>query len=93
MNGAFDLVKLKYKTDKKLSLILAINQDKNVVDAPLLSLQDVRQLDSAKIWKSKKIELFVPKLSMLCIVNIITIIRKEVKIMFQIQIRIWNVPQ
>ena len=122
MNGAYDLVKLKYKTDKKLSLILVIDhnddndrmgpigfaeeyefvvqvdfdesdgtnllnlkeqgkskanvksnddmdhgasEEKEAVDTPLLSVQDVRELDSNNKWQSKKVELFVPKLSIL----------------------------
>ena len=61
VNGVYDIVKLQYKTDKKLSLILVLNKYGNDLNPPLLSTNDIQTLDSEKKWHNRKIKLFVPK--------------------------------
>jgi len=61
VNGIYDVVKLKYETNGKLSLILVLDISNGDEVAPLLSTKDIIALDEEDEWRQRKIKLFLPK--------------------------------
>ena len=57
VNDIYDVVKLSYKSDEKLSLILAINNYSEDENVALLTTKDILNMK----WKKEKIDLRVPK--------------------------------
>ena len=78
VNGIYDVIKLQYKTDGNLSLILALDKYSKAEqeNVPLLSTKDIVSLCESNKWHQRKIKLFLPKFKFVFEITLNDILQK-----------------